>query len=75
MRQIELRHLRYFVAVAQAGSVMAGARAAGIVQPALSRQIRELEDAIGTPLLIRRTTGVTLTAAGASFLQDATGLL
>ncbi|CAB3761867.1 LysR family transcriptional regulator [Burkholderia puraquae] len=75
MRKIELRHLRYFVAVAQAGSVMAGARAAGIVQPALSRQIRELEDAIGTPLLVRRATGVTLTAAGASFLQDATGLL
>ncbi|MFB5150615.1 LysR substrate-binding domain-containing protein [Burkholderia orbicola] len=75
MRQIELRHLRYFVAVAQAGSVMAGARAAGIVQPALSRQIRELEDAIGTPLLIRRATGVTLTAAGTSFLHDAAGLL
>ncbi|HDR9204784.1 TPA: LysR family transcriptional regulator [Burkholderia vietnamiensis] len=75
MRQIELRHLRYFVAVAQAGSVMGGARAAGIVQPALSRQIRELEDAIGTPLLTRRATGVTLTAAGASFLRDATAVL
>ncbi|PCE27264.1 LysR family transcriptional regulator [Burkholderia ubonensis] len=75
MRQVELRHLRYFVAVAEAGSVMAGARAVGIVQPALSRQIRELEDAIGTPLLVRRATGVTLTAAGASFLRDAQRLL
>ncbi|KVM06691.1 LysR family transcriptional regulator [Burkholderia ubonensis] len=75
MRQVELRHLRYFVAVAEAGSVMAGARAVGIVQPALSRQIRELEDAIGTPLLVRRATGVSLTAAGASFLRDATRLL
>ncbi|PAJ82470.1 LysR family transcriptional regulator [Burkholderia ubonensis] len=75
MRQVELRHLRYFVAVAEAGSVMAGARAVGIVQPALSRQIRELEDAIGTPLLVRRATGVSLTEAGASFLRDATRLL
>ncbi|RQS67292.1 LysR family transcriptional regulator [Burkholderia sp. Bp8963] len=75
MRQVELRHLRYFVAVAEAGSVMAGARAVGIVQPALSRQIRELEDAIGTPLLVRRATGVALTAAGASFLQDAQRML
>ncbi|RKH29850.1 LysR family transcriptional regulator [Corallococcus sp. CA041A] len=75
MRQVELRHLRYFVAVAEAGSVMAGARAIGIVQPALSRQLRELEEAIGTPLLIRRSTGIALTAAGASFLQDATRML
>lgn len=75
MRQVELRHLRYFVAVAEAGSMMAGARAVGIVQPALSRQIRELEEAIGTPLLVRRSTGVALTAAGASFLRDATRML
>ncbi|WP_404364538.1 LysR family transcriptional regulator [Corallococcus coralloides] len=75
MRQVELRHLRYFVAVAEAGSMMAGARAVGIVQPALSRQIRELEEAIGTPLLLRRSTGVALTAAGASFLRDATRIL
>ncbi|QSQ17445.1 LysR family transcriptional regulator [Myxococcus landrumensis] len=75
MRQVELRHLRYFVAVAEAGSMMAGARAIGIVQPALSRQIRELEEVVGTPLLVRRSTGITLTAAGASFLRDATRLL
>ncbi|MDT8992393.1 LysR substrate-binding domain-containing protein [Curvibacter sp. APW13] len=75
MRNVEMRHLRYFVAVAEAGSVVAGARAVGIVQPALSRQIRELEAAIGTPLLIRQAKGVALTAAGASFLHDARQLL
>jgi DNA-binding transcriptional LysR family regulator len=75
MRNIEMRHLRYFVAVAEAGSVMAGARAVGIVQPALSRQIHELEEAIGTPLLLRKAKGVELTAAGASFLRDAKQLL
>ncbi|KHK56693.1 LysR family transcriptional regulator [Ralstonia sp. A12] len=75
MRNIELRHLRYFIAVAQAGSVVAGARAIGIVQPALSRQIHELEAAIGTPLLARKARGVQLTAAGESFLHDARQLL
>ncbi|RZF28509.1 LysR family transcriptional regulator [Paraburkholderia sp. UYCP14C] len=75
MRNVEMRHLRYFVAVAEAGSVMAGARSVGIVQPALSRQIRELEEAIGTPLLARKSKGVELTAAGASFFQDAKQLL
>lgn len=75
MRNIELRHLRYFIAVAQAGSVVAGARAVGIVQPALSRQIIELEAAIGTPLLARKARGVQLTVAGESFLRDATQLL
>ena len=75
MRNVELRHLRYFIAAAQAGSVVAGARAVGIVQPALSRQILELEAAIGTPLLARKARGVELTAAGESFLRDATQLL
>jgi len=75
MRNIEMRHLRYFVAVAEAGSVMAGARAVGIVQPALSRQIHELEATIGTPLLVRKAKGVELTVAGASFLRDAKVLL
>jgi DNA-binding transcriptional LysR family regulator len=75
MRTVEMRHLRYFVAVAEAGCVMAGARTVGIVQPALSRQIRELEAAIGTPLLVRKTKGVELTPAGQSFLRDAKQLL
>lgn len=75
MRNIEIRHLRYFVAVAEAGSVMAGARAVGIVQPALSRQIHELEEAIGTALLVRKPKGVDLTAAGGIFLRDAKQLL
>jgi len=75
MRNIELRHLRYFIAVAQAGSIVAGARAIGIVQPALSRQILELERAIGTPLLTRKARGVQLTPAGQSFLRDATQML
>lgn len=75
LRRVELRHLRYFVAVAEAGSMMAGARVIGIAQPALSRQVRELEEVLGTPLLVRRSTGILLTAAGASFLRDATRLL
>ena len=75
MRNVELRHLRYFIAVAQAGSVVGGARAVGIVQPALSRQILELEAAIGTPLLARKARGVQLTEAGESFLRDAEKLL
>lgn len=75
MRNIEMRHLRYFVAVAEAGTVMAGARAVGIVQPALSRQIRELEEAVGTALLERKPKGVALTVAGESFLRDAKQLL
>lgn len=75
MRNVELRHLRYFIAVAEAGSVVGGARAVGIVQPALSRQILELEAAIGTPLLARKARGVKLTAAGESFLRDARQLL
>ena len=75
LRRIELRHLRYFIAVAEAGSVVAGARSVGIVQPALSRQIQELEEAIGTPLLRRLPKGVELTAAGTGFLRDARQLL
>lgn len=75
MQTIEIRHLRYFIAVAEAQSIVAAARTLNIVQPALSRQIKDLEDYIGTPLLIRHAKGVTLTAAGASFLDDARQLL
>jgi DNA-binding transcriptional LysR family regulator len=75
MRTIEMRHLRYFIAVAESQSIIAASRMLNIVQPALSRQIRDLEDQVGTPLLIRHTKGVELTSAGASFLHDAKQML
>ncbi|WP_051974804.1 LysR family transcriptional regulator [Cupriavidus necator] len=75
MPTIEMRHLRYFVAVAEARSIVAASRALNIVQPALSRQIRDLEEHVGTALLVRHPKGVQLTAAGVGFLQDARQLL
>ena len=67
---IELRHLRYFVALADAGSFTHAAERIFIAQPTLSHQIRRLEGIIGTPLLQRRRDGLRLTAAG-SVLLDA----
>ena len=52
---IELRHLRYFVALAEAGSFTHAAQRIFIAQPTLSQQIRRLEEIVGTPLLQRRT--------------------
>jgi LysR family hca operon transcriptional activator len=69
---MELRHLRYFVAVAEAGSLtVAAARKLHTSQPSLSRQIRDLEDEVGTPLLTRRARGIELTPAGRAFLDHA----
>ena len=61
---IELRHLRYFVALADAGSFTHAAQRIFIAQPTLSQQIRRLEEIVGTPLLQRRREGLRLTAAG-----------
>src|SRR5579864_4469904 len=61
---LELRHLRYFVAVADMGSFTHAAERMFIAQPTLSQQIRRLEEIIGTPLLQRRREGLRLTAAG-----------
>ena len=58
---IELRQLRYFVALADAGSFTRAAERIFIAQPALSQQIRRLEEIIGTPLLRRRRDGLRLT--------------
>jgi len=68
---IELRHLRYFVAVADEASFTAAAHRVHVAQQVLSTQIRQLEDAVGTQLLIRTNKGATLTPAGAAFLTVA----
>src|SRR5713226_1798428 len=69
---MELRHLRYFVAVADAGSLtVAAERMLHTSQPSLSRQIRDLEDEVGAQLLRRRARGIELTPAGRAFLDHA----
>jgi LysR family hca operon transcriptional activator len=69
---MELRHLRYFVAVVEAGSLTtAAARKLHTSQPSLSRQIRDLEDEVGAQLLTRRARGIELTPAGRAFLDHA----
>jgi Bacterial regulatory helix-turn-helix protein, lysR family len=61
---VELRHLRYFVAVADAGTFTHAAERMFVAQPTLSQQIRRLEELVGTPLLQRRREGVRLTRGG-----------
>jgi DNA-binding transcriptional LysR family regulator len=68
-RAVELRHLRYFAAVADAGSFTHAAEKMFIAQPTLSQQIRRLEQIVGTPLLQRRREGLRLTPAGAVLLD------
>jgi LysR family hca operon transcriptional activator len=69
---MELRHLRYFIAVAEEGSLtVAAEQRLHTAQPSLSRQIRDLELEVGTPLLTRSARGVALTPAGRAFLDHA----
>jgi LysR family hca operon transcriptional activator len=69
---MELRHLRYFVAVAEEGSLtVAAERRLHTAQPSLSRQIRDLEYEVGAQLLTRSPRGIELTAAGRAFLEHA----
>ena len=73
---MELRHLRYFVAVAEARSLkLAAERKLNTTQPSLSRQIRDLEEEVGTPLFKRGAKGVELTHAGRVFLDHARVML
>jgi LysR family hca operon transcriptional activator len=73
---MELRHLRYFVAVAEAGGLTSAAKQRlHTAQPSLSRQIRELEAEVGVQLLTRNARGVELTAAGRAFLDHARSAL
>jgi len=72
---MELRHLRYFVAVAEEENVSKAALKLHVSQPGISRQIRDLEDEIGFPLLERSAKSVRLTAAGKVFLREAREVL
>jgi DNA-binding transcriptional LysR family regulator len=72
---MELRHLRYFVAVAETENVTRAAAKLHVAQPAVSRQIRDLEDELGVTLLERTAKAVRLTDAGRLFLVEARAVL
>lgn len=68
---MELRHLRYFIAVAELRSVRAASEQLHVTQPAISRQIQDPEDAIGAALFERTPRGLKFTAAGEAYLHEA----
>src|SRR5215471_18083004 len=72
---MELRHMRYFVAVAEERNFTRAAARLHLAQPSLSRQIRDLEQELGVSLLHRGKGGITLTAAGNEYLAQARKLL
>ena len=72
---MELRHLRYFVSAAEAENVSRAALKLHVSQPALSRQIRDLEEELGFALFKRSAQSVRLTEAGKTFLSEARAVL
>ena len=72
---MELRHLRYFVAVGDEQHYGRAAKQLHVAQPALSRQIQDLEEEIGVKLFDRLGRGVKISTAGKSFLEDARRIL
>lgn len=72
---MSLTQIEYFVTVAERGNVSEAAAALRIAQPAVSRQIRHLEDELGEALFLRTPRGMTLSVAGATFLEHARAIL
>jgi DNA-binding transcriptional LysR family regulator len=72
---VSLSQIRYFVTVAEEGNVGRASQRLYVAQPAISRQIRALEDEIGTPLFRRTTRGMTLLPPGRVFLDHARAIL
>lgn len=72
---MELRHLRYFLAIARTGNIREASRIVHITQPALSRQLQDLEETLGVTLFERLPRGLQLTAAGKAYQEDITRLM
>ncbi|HEV2390934.1 MAG TPA: LysR family transcriptional regulator [Verrucomicrobiae bacterium] len=72
---MELRHLRYFAAVAAHGNFSRAANQLHMTQPALSRQVKNLEDEIGVALVVRGQNTISLTSAGENFYEEAKDIL
>ncbi|OZI23813.1 LysR family transcriptional regulator [Bordetella genomosp. 9] len=68
---MELRHLRYFIAAAESGSIRIAAERIHVTQPAISRQIQDLEEELGLMLFERTPRGLKLTVAGQAYLREA----
>ncbi|MER9146996.1 LysR family transcriptional regulator, partial [Mesorhizobium sp. M0871] len=72
---MDIRQLRYFVGVVEAGSFTRAAAILHIAQSALSLHVRQLEESFGTQLLVRDRTGVSVTASGARLLERGRSIL
>lgn len=72
---IEIRQLRYFVAAVEAGSLRSAESRSGVSQPAMTRQIHQLEEELGVELLVRKSRGIRPTEAGRVLFEDAVRIL
>ena len=75
MRDFDLTTLRLFVSVCETGNIARAGEKASIVGSAISKRLAQLEDSVGTPLLVRKRHGVAPTEAGRTLLEHARAML